>query len=111
MPPSVDPNRATHFTPGVTGGRWAVIQSLRQSADRHLAVIATRTGRASRLHDRCREVWGDWEREALVSILNRDYANAEVLLDRGVHSLRHALEVVQKERLTEDEMVKLIAAA
>jgi hypothetical protein len=111
MPPSIDRSPATHLTLGQAGGRWAVIQSLRLSADRHLAVIATRTGQASRLHQRCREVWGDWEREALVSILNRDYANAEVLLDRGVHSLSHALEVVQKERLTEEEMVKLIAVA
>jgi hypothetical protein len=111
MPPSIDLTRSTHLTLGQASGRWALIQSLRQSADRHLAVIATRTGQASRLHHRCREVWGNWEREALVSILNRDYANAEVLLDRGVHSLRHALEVVQKERLTEDEMVQLIAAA
>jgi hypothetical protein len=111
MPPPLDQDRSNHLTLGQAGARWALIQALRQSAARHLAVIATRTGHASRLHHRCREVWGDWEREALVSILHRDYANAEVLLDRGVHSLRHALEVVQKERLTEEEMVKLIAAA
>jgi len=111
MPPSID--RSTPATGATlpTGGHWAVIQSLRQSADRHLAVIAARAGRDSRVLRCCREVWGDWEREALISILHRDYANAEVLLDRGVHSLRHALEVVEKDRLTEDEMVSLIAAA
>jgi hypothetical protein len=88
-----------------------MIQSLRQSADLHLAVIASRSGPDSRVLRRCREVWGDWEREALISILHRDYANAEVLLDRGVHSLRHALDVVQKDRLSEEEMLSLIAAA
>jgi hypothetical protein len=34
-----------------------------------------------------------------------------VLLDRGVTSLRHALDLVQKEQLSEAEMVRLIAAA
>jgi len=111
MAPSLDPSRPSPAAPLPPGSRWAAIQALRQAADRHLAVIAARSGRESRLLHRCREVWGNWEREALISILHRDYANAEVLLDRGVHALRHALEVVQKDRLTEDEMLSLIAAA
>jgi len=108
MPPSIDLSRPSSRP---ADSRWATIQSLRQAADHHLAIIETRAGRDSRVLRRCREVWGGWEREALISILHRDYANAEVLLDRGVHSLRHALELVQKDRLTEDEMLSLIAAA
>jgi hypothetical protein len=91
--------------------RWPAIQALRQEADRHLALIAADTGEDSRLHRLCREVWGSWEREALISVLHHDHANAEVMLDRGVHALRHALDLVHKDRLSEDELASLIAAA
>ena len=92
-------------------GRWTLIQSLRQAADRQLADIAAEVGEDSRLLLRCREVWGNWEREALVSILHDDYANAEVMLDRGVHALRHTLQLVHQDRLSEEELMSLIAAA
>jgi len=91
--------------------RWPAIQALRQEADRHLALIATDTGEGSRLHRLCREVWSGWEREALISVLHHDHANAEVMLDRGVHALRHALDLLHKDRLSEDELASLIAAA
>ncbi len=96
---------------GQAGDRWTLIQALRLEADHQLEVIAFRVGSDSRLHRRCREVWGDWEREALTSIMHGDFANAEVLLDRGVHALRHALDLAQKDRLTEDDLLALIAAA
>jgi hypothetical protein len=100
-PPSYQPVR----------GRWTLIQSLRQAADQELANIAAEVGEDSRLLQRCREVWDNWEREALISILHHDYANAEVMLDRGVHSLRHALQLVNQDQLSEEELVSLIAAA
>jgi hypothetical protein len=90
---------------------WLRIESLRLAADRQLEVIAAATGQDSRLYRRCREVWGDWEREALISILNRDHANAEVMLDRGLHVLRHALDLVREGQLSEEDVVILIAAA
>jgi hypothetical protein len=90
--------------------RWLPIESLRQAADRHLAEIAVDAGAESRLYRHCREVWGCWEREALISILNRDFANAEMMLDRGVHALHHALDLVRQDRLSEDEQLSLIAA-
>lgn len=92
-------------------GRWTLIQSLRQEAEQELANIAAEVGGNSRLLLCCREAWGNWEREALISILHHDYANAEVMLDRGVHALRHALQLVHKDRLSEEELVSLIAAA
>jgi hypothetical protein len=91
--------------------RWTLIQSLREEAGHQLDHIAAEVGEDSRLLLRCREVWGNWEREALISILHHDYANAEVMLDRGVHALRHALQLVHKDRLSEEELVSLIAAA
>ncbi len=92
-------------------GRWTLVQSLRQAADQQLANIAAEVGEDSRLLLRCREVWGNWEREALISILHQDFANAEVMLDRGVHALRHALQLVHQDQLSEEELVSLIAAA
>jgi hypothetical protein len=59
----------------------------------------------------CHQAWGGWEREALISILHRDYASAELALDRGVHSLRHALQLVQQARLSEDVILSLVEAA
>jgi hypothetical protein len=94
-----------------THGRWTQIQALRQAADLQLAVIASRAGPDSRLVRRCRELWGDWEREALVSVLHQDHANAEVILDRGVHALRYALALVHEDKLSEDELLSLIAVA
>jgi len=100
-----------HLSSATVASLWLPIERLRQSADAQLAVIAAAVGEDSRLHRRCREVWGSWEREALVSILNRDFANAEVMLDRGVHALRHALELVRENRLSEDDLESLIAAS
>lgn len=93
------------------GSRWTLIQELRQAADQHLASIAADAGADSLLLRHCQAVWGHWEREALISILHHDYTNAEVMLDRGVHVLGHALALVHEDRLSEEEMVKLIAAA
>jgi hypothetical protein len=107
----VTPARPTFQYSAQIESRWTPIQSLRQSAERHLAVIAADAGVDSRLHRHCCEVWASWEREALISILHRDYANAEAMLDRGVHVLGHALTLRCKDRLSEDDVVSLIAAA
>jgi hypothetical protein len=104
-------SRPAPLTLGTAQARWTRIQALRHSAERHLAVMAVQTGTASRLLQACHEVWSGWEREALISILHRDYDNAELALDRGVHSLRHALDMVQKARLSEDVILSLLAAA
>jgi hypothetical protein len=111
MAHAADPIHPAARTQLPPGSPWTRIQGLRQAADGHLAAIGLWTGEGSRLHRHCREVWGDWEREALISILHRDLANAEVLLDRGAHALRHALDLVQQDRLSEEDLVKLIAAA
>ncbi len=107
MPPA----KTTSHDAAQLESRWTLIQSLRRSADQQLAAIAADIGQDSRLLGHCRQVWGHWEREALISILHRDYANAEVMLDRGVHVLRHALDLLHQDRLTEEELKNLIAAA
>lgn len=105
------PTRPTLPESATDQRRWIPIQALRQSAYRQLGDIAAAVGRDSRLARRCREAWAGWEREAVVSILHGDFANAEVVLDRGVHALSHALELVRTDRLSEDEVVSLITAA
>jgi hypothetical protein len=92
-------------------GRWTVVQSLRQQAERELAVIAGETGPGSSLLDRCQDAWESWERQAVISILHHDVANAEVILDRGVHVLRQALDLVRKDRLSEDDAATLVTAS
>jgi hypothetical protein len=92
-------------------GRLSLIQALRQEARLELAIIAGEAGQHSTLLDRCREAWSTWERQAIISILHEDFANAEVILDRGLHALRQVLELVRTDRFSEDEVASLIAAA
>ena len=67
-PPPVDASfPPSSHTP--VQGRWTLIQSLRQAAERQLVDIAAEVGEDSRLLLRCREVWGNWEREALISVV------------------------------------------
>jgi hypothetical protein len=88
-----------------------LIQTLRQHARIELATIADEVGLESTLLGRCREAWNAWERHAIISILHDDYANAEVILERGVHALRQVLPMVRTDRLSEEEVARLIAAA
>jgi hypothetical protein len=112
--PSTLPTQATAVTllsaPRPTG-KLSHFQSLRLEARLELAIIAEEAGEGSTLLDRCRDAWNGWEREAIISVLNGDYANAEVILDRGVHALRQVLTLVRVDRLSEDDLISLIAAA
>jgi hypothetical protein len=92
-------------------GQLVIVQSLRQQARIELETIAGQVGFDSSLLGRCREAWNGWERQAIISILHDDYANAEVILDRGVHALRQVLPMVGADRLSEEEVAQLIVAA
>jgi hypothetical protein len=92
-------------------GRMLPIQALRQEARIELETIASEVGLDSTLMGRCRDAWNAWERQAIISILHDDYANAEVILDRAVHALRQVLPMVGTDRLSEEEVAQLIAAA
>jgi hypothetical protein len=92
-------------------GRLHRFQSLRMDARLELAIIAEEAGQGSTLLGRCRDAWNGWEREAIISVLHRDYSNAEVILDRGVHALRQVLTLTRVDLLSEDELISLIAAA
>jgi hypothetical protein len=91
--------------------RMVMVQSLRHQARIELETIAGQSGFDSTLLGRCREAWNAWERQAIISILYDDYANAEVILDRGVHALRQVLPMVGTDRLSAEEVAQLIAAA
>jgi hypothetical protein len=88
-----------------------LIQTLRQEARIEMETIADELGRDSTMLGHCREAWNTWERHAIISILHDDYANAEVILERGVHALRLVLPLVRSDRLSEEEVARLIAAA
>jgi hypothetical protein len=91
-------------------GQLTLIQSLRHDARLELAIIAEEAGQGSTLTARCREAWNNWEREAIISVLHGDYANAEVILDRGVHALRQVLTLTRVDQLSEEDLGSLIAA-
>jgi len=89
--------------------RWAGVNQARQAAAKHLSVIARAAGKDSALYHRCQEVWYARERDALLSILYRDFANAEVILDHGVHALGQALQVAERKELSLDELSSLMS--
>lgn len=86
------------------------LAALRRSARRELALVAEVSGRGSPLHLRCLEAWRLREADASASILHGDVANAEVILDRGVHALGHALQASGRERIPVDELFALMVA-
>ena len=94
----------------VDPARWDRVRELRHAGERQLAVIASEVGHDAPLLRHCREAWGRWHREAAVSLVHRDLQNAEVMLDRGLHVLRCALELVRADRLTPEEVEKLLVA-
>jgi hypothetical protein len=86
------------------------VKELRHAGETQLAAIAAEVGPDAPILRHCREAWGRWKREAAVSLVHHDVANAEVMLDRGLHVLACAVELVRADRLTPDDMARLIAA-
>jgi hypothetical protein len=115
MTPPVDASRPANtpipLTLGTAQTRWSRIQSLREAGGRLVTILEMQSSPGSRLPPACREAWSGWEHEALTAITHRDYERAELALDRGVHALRHALDLVRQARLSEDVILSLLAAA
>lgn len=86
------------------------LAALRRSARRELELVAEVMGRDAPLLGSCREAWRWREATAAVSLLHGDVANAVVILDRGVHGLRHALDAACRERIPPDELHALLTA-
>ena len=86
------------------------LAALRRSARRELDRVAEVMGRDSALLSRCREAWRLREADASASVLHGDTANAVVILERGVHALRHALDAAGREHLPVDEVYALMVA-
>jgi len=93
------PDLDTYFT---------AIEALRVSAAAELEVIAQAAGRDSPLHLRCQEAWRQREAAASLSLQFDDFDNATEILDRGVHSLQHALDAAQREHLPVEQVYALI---
>lgn len=85
------------------------IEALRRSAARELRLIKAVVGPADPLYLGCLEVWRLREGAAATSIEFGDLANAEVILDRGLHALRHALTASRRERIPAAELIALMA--
>ena len=86
------------------------IDALRRRAASELEEIAGVVGVDSPLYLRCLEAWRRREAAAAVSIWHQDLANAEIILDRGVHSLGLAMEAWRGEQIPVEELFALMAA-
>jgi len=87
------------------------IARLRAEGARHLGVIAEENGADSILFRRCRELWVEREVGALLSVTSGDCANAITLLRHGIYVLRHGPDVLKKDGLPLDDVVRLLGAA
>ncbi len=87
------------------------IAHLRAKAARRLENIAEENGADSILYRSCREAWFEREAGADLSVASGDLANAITILDRGLYALVLGPDVLKKDGLTLDDVVKLIRAA
>ena len=87
------------------------IANLRGQAVRRLDAIAREHGADSILYRCCREVWFEREADAELSVISGDGPNAITLLERGLHVLVHGPDVLKKDGLPLDDVVRLLRAA
>jgi len=87
------------------------IAKLRSEGARRLEAIAAESGTESVLFRCCRELWIERELGADLSIRSGDPKNAMTLLEHGLHALLHGPDVLKKDELPLDDVVKLLGAA
>jgi len=87
------------------------IAKLRAQAVKRLEAIAEENGADSILYRSCREVWFEREAGADLSVISGDLTNAITILDGGLHILVHGPDVLKKDGLALDDVVKLLRAA
>jgi hypothetical protein len=87
------------------------IARLRAQGATRLAAIAAEHGADSTLYRRCRELWFDREAGADLSILAGDWKNATTLLHLGLNVLLHGPDVLKKDGLALDDVMRLLSAA
>jgi hypothetical protein len=86
------------------------IARLRAEGARRLEAIARESGANSILYRCCRELWFEREAGTDLSVIAGDWKNAITLLQLGLHVLVHGPEVLKKDGLAIDDVVKLLGA-
>jgi len=87
------------------------IAKLRAQAMKRLEAIADENGADSILYRSCREAWFEREAGADLSVISGDLRNAITILDRGLHVLVYGPDVLKRDGLALDDVVKLLRAA
>ena len=86
------------------------IAMLRADGARRLEAIAEDTGADSILYRSCRELWIEREKGADLSVLSGDWRNAITLLERGLHVLLNGPDVLKRDGLLLDDVLRLLGA-
>jgi hypothetical protein len=86
------------------------IATLRADGARCLEAIAQDTGPDSSLYRCCRDLWTEREAGADLSVISGDWKNAVTLLQRGIHVLLHGPDVLKRDGLPLDDVLKLLGA-
>lgn len=86
------------------------IAMLRANGARRLEAIAEDTGADSMLYRSFRELWFEREKGADLSVLYGDWRNAITLLERGLHVLLNGPDVLKRDGLPLDDVLRLLGA-
>lgn len=87
------------------------IGRLRTQVVKRLEAIADESGADSMLYRSCREAWFERKAGADLLVISGDLTNAITIPDRGLHVLVHGPDVLKKDGLALDDVVKLLRAA
>jgi len=87
------------------------IERLRGDAEGRLAWIADEFGATSLLARQCERVWLLAEGQAVLSLLNDDARNAQVILETALNLLERAPEVARRAELSAEELTSLMRQA
>jgi hypothetical protein len=89
----------------------ANIERLRAIAEARLRSVAEEFGGEAPLVRQCERVWLQAEGQALLSLLNEDPLNAEVVLSSAIQVLEHAPAVARRAELAPQDLAALLRFA
>ena len=100
----------TRLLTGILMEELIQIATLRSEGARRLEAIASENGTDSILFQRCKDLWIERELGAELSISSGDPKNARTLLEHGLHALLLGPDLLKKDELPLDDVVKLLGA-
>ena len=87
------------------------LAAARAEASGWLLAIAVDHGSDSPLHLQASRHWARTEAEVLASLEHGDVANARTIVDHALHLLSRAVEILRRDELSADDLIRLMGGA